>query len=135
MPINRDSDYSYEIKFKQAEGTPNTYFSLIFGFYDWKNYASVSMTSSGYIKSEENYQGKEYKMVESFKVDSTKISGPGEWTILKFAQVGDESFIYLNGHKVATQSNFDFYGHVLGFAAGSNQKLIIDYIKVKRKSQ
>lgn len=131
-PIDESRNFEIETKIYKIGGATDMGFGLAFGRKDNENMFEFDISSNGYYRVMKFTNGSSTNLIE-WTVNSNIRKGNASTNILKVVKEGSYFKYYINGVYV----NQSFYeklpGDYVGFAIWNNQKIKIDYLRIKYK--
>lgn len=106
-------------------------FTVFFGFQDYQNYYSVTISRRGFLKVNNYFEG--INLVEN---QWLPITIDNKSNLLKVLRMGDYIAVSWNGNIISSHEFSKFYGHYIGFTVPTKFKQLgISHIRVKEFSQ
>ncbi|MGJ8743178.1 hypothetical protein [Polaribacter sp.] len=131
--LDTSKDFEIETSIQKISGVENSGISFYYDFKDSDNYREFGYSSNGYFRVAEN-KNKKYTTSKAWtKSDKIKTGNYGINT-LKISRKGNYITFYINGSYVYSMTHKDYIGKKIGVAIYKNQKIAIDYLKVKNVS-
>ena len=130
--INLDSskDFDIETSIQKISGVQDSPISFKYDYKDDNNYKEFAIAGTGFYRVAESVNGT-YSLIKSWtKSDKVKKGNYGV-NKLKVSKKASSVSFYINGSKVHSIPHKAFLGKKIAFALYKNQKISIDYIRVK----
>jgi len=128
--INKSKDFEIETSFTKVSGEQDYGMSFLFDYKDSDNYREFGITSTGYYRVAESDDGS-YSAIKSWtSADAIKQGNYGTNT-LKIKKKGNRLTYYINGTYLYGMDYKAFKGSKMGFRLWRDQKVGIDYFRVK----
>ena len=131
--LNSSKDFEIETSIQKVSGVDNSGISFLYDFKDGNNYKEFGYTSSGFFRVAKSENGTYSNQKKWTKSDKIKTGNYGVNT-LKVSKTGNTITFYINGSNVYSETFNNYQGNKAAIALYSNQKISIDYIRVKEKS-
>jgi len=130
LDIDFSRNFEIETSIQKISGVSDYGFGLMYNRTDNDNMSQFSITSSGYFRVGETKDGSYTNLKEWTKSSNVK-SGNYATNIFKIKKEGNTLTFYLNKKSVYSTTFKNFTGKRAGIVIYRNQKISIDYIKVK----
>lgn len=131
--LNTNNDFEIETSIQKISGVNNNGISFLYDYKDSKNYKEFGFSSNGYFRVAYAKNGTYYNNKKWTKDTAVK-TGNYSNNKLKIKKTENTITYFLNGTNVFSQDFTAFVGNKIGFVLYKNQKISIDYIKVKETS-
>ena len=128
--IDDSKDFDIEISIQKISGVQDSPISFKYDFKDDKNYKEFAIAASGYFRVAESINDSFTNIKSWTKSDKVK-SGNYGVNKLKISKKGSTVTFYVNSSNVFSTPHKALVGKKLAFAVYKNQKVSIDYIRVK----
>jgi len=128
--IDENKDYEIEAKILKISGIQNNGFGIMWGRKRSGNTLEFDIASNGLYSVDKSVDSKHNKLVKWTSSSYIK-QGNNVYNTLKIKKQGSNTKFYINGNYVNQISNQAFLGNRIGFIVYDNQKIAIDYFKVK----
>lgn len=129
--LNTAKDFELEISIQKISGIDNSGISFLYDFKDGDNYKEFGYTSNGYYRVAESVSGSYSNLKEWTKNSNIKTGNYGI-NKLKVSKKGSLVSFYINNTYVYSTTFKSFVGKQVALALYKNQKVSIDYIKIKQ---
>lgn len=131
--LDTSKDFELETSIQKISGVESSGISFLYDFKDANNYKEFGYTSSGYFRVAKSVGGT-YSNQKSWTSSSKVKKGNFGVNTLKISKTGNTITFYINGSNVYSQDFTSFVGKQMAICIYRNQKISIDYLKVKQKS-
>jgi hypothetical protein len=131
--LNTSKDFELEISIQKVSGVDNSGISFLYDFKDKDNYKEFGYSASGYFRVAESVSGSYTNLKEWTKSDKIKKGNYGV-NNLKISKKGSTVTFYINDSNIFSAKYKGFVGKKMALTLYKNQKVAIDYIKVKQSS-
>lgn len=128
--INKSKDFEIETSFTKISGEQDYGMSFLFDYKDSDDYREFGITSTGYYRVAESINGS-YSTLKSWTVSSAIKKGNYATNTLKIKKKGNRVTFYANGTYLYGMDYKTFLGSKMGFRLWRDQKVGIDYFRVK----
>lgn len=128
--INKSKDFEIETSFKKIAGEQDYGMSFLYDYKDSKNYSEFGITATGYYRVAES-KNDTYSNIKSWTTSSYIKKGNYSTNTLKIKKKGSRITYYINGKYVYGTDYKSFKGSKMAFRLWRNQKIAIDYFRVK----
>lgn len=128
--IDFTRDFEIETSFLKISGVQDYAMSFLYDFKDSKNFREFGITASGYYRVAESKDGN-YNNKKTWTSSSYVKKGNYATNKLKIKKVGSRVTFYINGSYVYGMDYARFFGEQLAVRLYRNQKIAIDYYRVK----
>ncbi len=128
--LNKSKDFEIETSVTKISGTQDRGISFLFDYKDSDNYREFGFTANGYFRVAEAKDGS-YSTLKSWTVSNSIKQGNYGTNKLKIKKKGNRLTFYINGTYLFGTDYKSFYGSKMGFRLWRNQKVGIDYFRVK----
>ncbi len=128
--IDENKDYEIEAKILKISGIQNNGFGIMWGRKSSGNTLEFDIASSGLYSVDRSVNSKRNKLIKWTSSSYIK-QGNFAYNTLKIRKQNDVIKFYINGNYVNQISNKTFLGNRIGFIVYDNQKIAIDYLKIK----
>lgn len=123
IPLSLSEDFSIETTIEFKSGDINSGHGLIWGFKDWDNYYSFSISANGYYLITAVTEGIRVEFVKW--TQSNFVNQNYKKNKLKILRVKDKMYFSINGNLVHTDNFYAFNGNNIGFLTLSGKKEIL----------
>ena len=131
--IDMTKDFEIETSILKISGEQDFGMSFLFDYKDSNNYTEFGITSTGYYRVAESISGK-YSNIKSWTISSFVKKGNYGTNKLNIKKKGNRITYYINNSYVYGMDFKKFKGSKMGFRLYRNQKVAIDYFRVKQAS-
>jgi len=131
--IDMTKDFEIETSILKISGEQDFGMSFLFDYKDSNNYTEFGITSTGYYRVAESISGK-YSNIKSWTSSSFVKKGNYGTNKLNIKKKGNRITYYINNSYVYGMDFKKFKGSKMGFRLYRNQKVAIDYFRVKQAS-
>ncbi len=131
--IDFTKDFEIETSILKISGVQDYGISFLYDYKDTDDYTEFGITSSGYYRVAESKNGS-YNSIKSWTASSFVKKGNYGTNKLKIKKKGSRITYYINGSYVYGMDFKKFKGSKMGFRLYRNQKVAIDYFRVKYTS-
>ncbi len=131
--LNDNNDFEIETSLQKISGIDNSGICFWYDFKDSKNYKEFSIASNGYFRIAESVNGN-YKNLKEWTKSDIVASGKYGINKLTIKKTNNTVTFFLNGYDVFKTSHKDFMGNKVAINLYKNQKIAIDYIKIKQQN-
>jgi outer membrane protein OmpA-like peptidoglycan-associated protein len=131
--VNPHYDYTIEASFTQLSGVEDNGYGLLFGRYDWDDYYSFVVTSTGFAKIYCKIDGEREGIVEWKEFEA--VNGLGQRNILKVDQIDDVVSFYVNGKLFHSCESLPLVGELTGFKIDEEKVVEVDFLHMKYKER
>lgn len=128
--IDFTKDFEIETSILKISGIQDYGISFLYDYKDSDNYAEFGITSTGYYRVAESKDGS-YSNIKSWTESSFVKKGNYGTNKLKIKKKGNRVTFYINGSYVYGMDFKKFRGSKMGFRLYRNQKVAVDYFRVK----
>ncbi len=128
--INFSKDFEIETSIQKISGVQDYGVSFLYDYKDSDNYTEFGYTATGYYRVARSANGS-YSSIKSWATTSYLKKGNYATNKLKIKKSGNRITYYINGSYVYGMDFKKFKGSKIGFRLYRNQKVAIDYIRVK----
>ncbi len=128
--LNKTKDFDIETSFTKISGEQDYGMSFLFDYKDSDNYREFGITSTGYYRVSESKDGS-YSTIKSWTQSSSVKQGNYATNKLKIKKKGNRLTFYINGTYVYGMDYRAFLGSKMGYRLYRDQKVGIDYFRVK----
>lgn len=128
--INKSKDFEIETSFTKISGEQDYGMSFLFDYKDDDDYREFGITSTGYFRVAESKEGS-YSTIKSWSTSSAIKQGNYATNKLNIKKKGNRVTFYINGTYVYGMDYKTFLGSKMGLRLWRNQKIGIDYFRVK----
>lgn len=128
--LNKSKDFEIETSITKISGEQDYGMSFLFDYSSDTNYREFGITATGYYRVSENNSGS-YQTLKSWTSSSYIKQGNYATNKLKIKKSGNRLTFYINGSYVYGMDYKTFKGSKMGFRLWRNQKVAIDYFRVK----
>jgi hypothetical protein len=128
--LDKSRDFEMEISILKVSGIQDYGMSFLFDYKNKDDYREFGITSTGYFRVAESKDAS-YSTIKSWSTASSINQGNYATNILKIKKKGKRVTYYINGTYVYGMDFRTFLGSKIGFRLWRNQKVAIDYIRVK----
>ena len=131
--IDFSRDFEITTSIKKISGEQDRGISFLFDYKDKDNYTEFGYTATGYYRVAESNSGN-YNNIKSWTQSTNINKGNYSTNKLKIKKSGAYLNFYINGSYVHGVSFKNFKGKKMGLRLYRNQKVAIDYFRVKYTS-
>ncbi len=128
--LNKNKDFEIETSIMKISGVQDRGMSFLFDYKDGDDYREFGFTANGYFRVAESKDGS-YNTIKSWTSSSSIKQGNYATNKLKITKKGNRVTFYINGTYVYGMEYRTFLGSKMGFRLWRNQKVAIDYFRVK----
>ena len=128
--IDQNKDYEIEAKILKISGIKNNGFGIIWGRKSPGNTFEFDIASNGLYFVSRSVNSKRDNLI-NWTTSSYVKQGNNTYNTLKIKKQGDIMKFYINGNYVNQILNKPFLGNRIGFILYQNQKIAIDYLKIR----
>lgn len=128
--IDETKDYEIETKILKISGIKNNGFGIMWGRKSSGNTLEFDIASNGLYSVDRSANSNRSKLIDWTSSSYIK-QGNYSYNILKIRKQDGVIKFYINGNYVNQISNKTFLGNRIGFIIYDNQKIAIDYLKVR----
>ena len=128
--FDASKDFEIETSIQKISGVGNTGISFAYDFKDNNNYKEFGIATDGFFRVSEAING-EYKTLKAWTESDKVKKGNYGVNILKITKKSNTLTYYVNGNSVHTETYKTFVGNKMSFILYKDQKISIDYIRVK----
>ena len=128
--IDFTRDFEIETSILKISGTQDYGISFLYDYKDSQNYTEFGITSTGYYRVAESKSGT-YSNIKSWTESSFVKKGNYATNKLKIKKSGNRITYYVNGTYVYGTDFKKFKGSKMGFRLYRDQKVAVDYFRVK----
>ncbi|QTD37904.1 caspase family protein [Polaribacter batillariae] len=129
--LNTNSNFEIETSIQKISGVDNYAISFLYDFKDDNNYKEFGITSGGFFRISEANNGTYSNIKAWTKSDKIKTGNFGV-NVLKVSKTANTISFYVNNALVYSESYKNFIGNKTAIMLYRNQKISIDYIRVKQ---
>ena len=130
IAINHSEDYEIETAIYKVSGEQDYGMSFLYDYKDSDNYTEFGITATGYYRVAESKVGT-YSNIKGWTQSSYLKEGNGTTNVLRIKKKGNRVTFYINGSYVYGMDFKQFKGEKMAFRLYRNQKVAIDYFRVK----
>ena len=123
IPLSLSEDFSIESTIDFRSGDINSGHGLIWGYKDWDNYYSFSISANGYYQITAVTEGIRVEFVKW--TQSNFVNQNYKKNKLKILRVKDNMYFSINGNLVHTEKFYPFNGNDIGFSTLSGKKEVL----------
>jgi len=127
--IDDNRNFEIETKIDKISGVNNYGYGLMFGKNDTGEFRFY-IASNGYFKVVRIVNDEE-QLIQKWIKSSYVKTGNGKSNVLKVKKDNDDYKFYINGNFVFQTEFEPFYGNEIGYVVYNNQKIGVDYLRVK----
>ncbi|MEQ6124133.1 hypothetical protein AAON49_08045 [Pseudotenacibaculum sp. MALMAid0570] len=131
--INFSKDFEIETSILKISGEQDYGISFLFDYKSSDDYTEFGYTATGYYRVAESNSGT-YSNIKSWTESSYLKKGNYATNKLKIKKKGNRITFYINGSYVYGMDFKKFKGNKMGFRLYRNQKVAVDYFRVKYTS-
>ncbi|PQJ78465.1 hypothetical protein BTO18_04335 [Polaribacter porphyrae] len=128
--IDFNRNFEIETSILKVSGVQDYGMSFLFDYKDSNNYTEFGITSTGYYRVAETNSGT-YRNIKSWTSSSSVKKGNYATNKLTIKKIGNRITFYVNNAYMYGMDFKSFKGNKLGFLLYKNQKVAIDYFRVK----
>jgi hypothetical protein len=128
--LNKSKDFEMETSILKISGEQDYGMSFLFDYKDSDNYREFGVTSTGYYRVAESKNGT-YSNIKSWTSSSYVKQGNYATNKLKIKKKGNRLTFYINDSYVYGMDYRTFLGSKMAFRLWRDQKVAIDYFRVK----
>lgn len=128
--LNKTRDFEIETSILKISGEQDFGMSFLFDYKDSNDYTEFGITSTGYYRVAESNSGT-YSTIKGWTSSSAVKKGNYATNKLKIKKKGNRLTYYINGTYVYGMDFKSFKGSKMGFRLWRDQKVAIDYFRVK----
>ena len=132
IQINTSKNFEMQTSFQKISGGKSHATGLLYGAKNGDNTYQFVLSNKQYRISEKR-NGK-FIQIKKWTTSSSIKTGYFDYNTLKIVKKGSSMYYYINGTLVATLPFKEFIGNRLGFVVYNEQKIAIDYFRVKQLS-
>ncbi len=129
--LNKNDDFEMETSIRKISGAPNSDISFCYEFKDTYTYKEFSFTPKGLYKIATHIEDAFLK-IPDWERSSAINQGEGATNVLKVRKEGSTIAFYINEVLVQSKEYKSPMDNETAFILRDNQKIAIDYIRVKR---
>ena len=133
MNLNTSNDFDIETSIQKISGVDNSGIAFKYDYKDTDNYKEFGITTNGYFRVSESINGT-YTSVKAWTKSDKIKTGNYSVNNLKISKKGSTITYYVNNENVFSTTYKSFVGKKIAIALYKNQKISIDYIRVKENS-
>lgn len=131
--LNTSKDFDIETSIQKISGVDNYATAFLYDFKDGKNYKEFGITSNGSFRVSQSKNGTYTNTKSWTKSDKIKTGNFGV-NKLKVSKSGNTISFLINDIEVYSESFTNFVGNKTAITLYRNQKISIDYIRVKQSN-
>jgi hypothetical protein len=128
--LNKSKDFEMETSILKISGEQDYGMSFLFDYKDDNDYREFGITSTGYYRVAESKDGS-YSTIKGWTSSSYVKQGNYATNKLKIKKKGNRLTFYINDSYVYGMDYRTFLGSQIGFRLWRDQKVAIDYFRVK----
>lgn len=128
--IDSSRDFEIETSILKISGVQDYAMSFLYNYEDDDDFSEFGITATGYYRIAKSESGT-YSNIKSWTKSSFVKEGNYGTNILKIKKSGKRITFYINGSYVHGMDFVKFSGTKMGFKIYRNQKVAIDYFRVK----
>lgn len=128
--LNESKDFEIETAFTKISGEQDYGMSFLFDYDNKDNYREFGITATGYYRVAESVDA-DYSSIKKWTKDTSIKQGNYATNVLKIKKIGNRLTFFINGTYVYGMDYKTFLGSKMGFRLYRNQKVGIDYFRVK----
>lgn len=128
--LDKTKDFEFETSILKVSGITDYGISFLYDYKDKDNYTEFGYTSTGYYRVCESNKGT-FKNIKNWTSSSYIKKGNYAKNTLKIKKKGNKLSYYINDTYVHGMDYKKFKGSRIGFRLYRNQKVAIDYFRVK----
>lgn len=128
--LNSSKNFEIETAFTKIKGEQDYGMSFLYDFKDGNNFKEFGLTSTGYYRIAESINGT-YSNIKSWTKSSSVKTGNYSSNKLRIKKSGNRITFYINGTYVHGMDYKTFVGSKLAMRLYRNQKIAIDYFRIK----
>lgn len=128
--IDYSKDFEIETAITKISGTDNNAIAFLYDYKDTDDYAEFGIATNGHYRISNSKAGT-YSNVVPWTKSSNIITGNYKTNVLKIKKTGSSISYYANGTYLYSQTFSNFIGNRMGIRIYKNQKIAIDYFRVK----
>lgn len=125
-------DFEIETELEHVSGDKNSPYGILWGKKD-TNYYMFLLAATGYYKIARVINNKSEDIVKWEKSSAVRVSGSAN--NLKIKREGNYYKFYINGSFVTKLDYEAFFGDELGYIVYYDQKIAVDYLKIKKDKE
>lgn len=131
--LDTSKDFEIETSIQKISGVQDSPISFKYDYKDANNYKEFAIAATGFYRVAESVNGT-YSLIKAWTKSDKVKSGNYGVNKLKIAKKASTVSFYVNGSFVHSIPYKAFLGKKIAFALYKNQKISIDYIRVKSSS-
>lgn len=128
--LDKSKDFEIETSILKVSGEQDYGMSFLYDYKDDENYTEFGITSTGFFRVAESNDGS-YSNIKSWESSTHIREGNNATNKLKVVKKGNRIIYYINGSYVYGNDFKKFKGSKMGFRLWRNQKVAVDYFRVK----
>ena len=128
--LDKSKDFEIETSILKISGEQDYGMSFLYDYKDSENYKEFAITATGYYRVAQSVDNS-YTTKKAWTTSTYIKKGNYATNILKIKKKGNRITFYVNGSYVYGMDYQSFVGSKLGFRLWRNQKVAIDYLRVK----
>ncbi len=133
LDIDFSRDFEIETSIQKISGVDNYAFGIMFNRKDNDNMSQFSISSNGYFRVSNSKNG-DFENLKKWTESSSINKGNYASNKFKIKKSGNTLYFYVNGDQVFRKNFTPFIGKRVGILVYREQKIAIDYIRVKYNS-
>lgn len=122
--LSAKGNYDIECTSKWVSGADDSYYGLLWGFKDWKNYQEFVINPKGSFRYLNTVKGSETPVTGSYQ--------PQVENKLRVSRMNDSLYFYINGTLVTKAADYAPAGREAGFVLYNKQKVLFDDLKISQ---